>query len=234
MTSRAVKNDTDTQSGKQEQAGKHNKSKIIITQQIIAQVREGRAKSKSHTARRANETQSLGKALVPKPLACQDGEHDGFKRHRNVLCKISNEFIAAIHYFLLGGYTGMCINFASCFTNGVYWYRNKKGKSTLIFQILFGAMFVCLGLLSWHGPISIFVILAKIVSSVSLGINKPRVIRILNLISNPCWLVYNIYMGSIAGIISDTLVIASVLIAVIRLDIIKRERPDAPPSQTEP
>lgn len=141
------------------------------------------------------------------------------KYDRIVFCKISNEFISAIHYFLLGGYTGMLINFASCFTNGVYWYRNKKEKSTLIFQIIFGIMFVVIGALSWHGPISIFVVAAKLISSVSLGINNPRIIRILNLISNPCWLIYNIYMGSIPGIISDMLVISSVLIAVIRLDI---------------
>lgn len=139
-----------------------------------------------------------------------------------VFCKISNEFFAAIHYFLLGGYTGMLINFASCFTNGVYWYRNKKEKSTLIFQIIFGIMFVILGALSWHGPISIFVVIAKLFSSVSLGINNPRIIRILNLISNPCWLIYNIYMGSIPGMIGDSLVISSVIIAVVRLDILKK------------
>lgn len=140
-----------------------------------------------------------------------------------VLCKISNEFFAAIHYFLLGGYTGMLINFASCFTNGVYWYRNKKQKSNLVFQIMFGAMFVVLGALSWHGWISIFVVIAKLISSVALGINNPRIIRILNLISNPCWLVYNIYMGSIAGMVTDTTVISSVIIAVVRLDILKKQ-----------
>ena len=80
-------------------------------------------------------------------------------------------------------------------------------------------MFVIIGALSWHGPISILVVLAKLISSVALGIKNPRVIRILNLISNPCWLAYNIYVGSIAGIITDSLVIISVLIAVIRLDI---------------
>ena len=64
------------------------------------------------------------------------------KYNRIVFCKIFNEFIATIHYFLIGGYTGMVINLASCLTNGVYWYRITKGKSTLIFQILFGALFL--------------------------------------------------------------------------------------------
>jgi hypothetical protein len=146
------------------------------------------------------------------------------KYGRIVFCKIANEFFSAIHYFLLGGYTGMVINFASCATNGVYWYRNKKGKSTLVFQIIFGTMFVLLGALSWHGFISIFVVTAKLLSSVALGINSPRIIRILNLISTPCWLVYNVYMGSIPGVISDVLVISSVVIAVVRLDILKKQK----------
>ena len=140
-----------------------------------------------------------------------------------VMCKIGNEFLSSIHYFLLGGYTGMLANFASCLTNGCYYFRIKKGKSTLPFQIIFGIMFVIIGALSWHGPISIFVILAKLISSVALGIKSPRIIRVLNLISNPCWLVYNIYVCSIAGIITDSLVTLSVLIAVIRLDIFPKK-----------
>ena len=141
-----------------------------------------------------------------------------------VLCKIGNEFLSSVHYLLLGGYTGMLANLASCMTNGCYYFRIKKGKSTLPFQIIFAAMFVAIGALSWHGPISIFVVLAKLISSVALGIKNPRTIRILNLISNPCWLAYNIYMGSIAGILTDSLVIASVVIAVIRLDILQGKK----------
>lgn len=140
-----------------------------------------------------------------------------------VICKIGNEFLSSIHYLLLGGYTGMLANLASCLTNGCYYFRVTKGKSTLPFQIIFACMFVAIGALSWHGPISIFVVLAKLISSVALGIKNPRTIRILNLISNPCWLTYNIYMGSIAGILTDSLVIASVVIAVIRLDILAKK-----------
>ena len=97
----------------------------------------------------------------------------------------------------------MHVNLASCVTNGVYYFRIKNGKSTLPFQIIFAIMFVTIGALSWHGFISIFAVSAKLISSVALGIKNPRTIRILNLISNPCWLVYNIYMGSLAGITTD-------------------------------
>ena len=143
---------------------------------------------------------------------------------RIVFCKITNSFLSVIHYLFLAAYTGALINLASCFSNGVYWYRNTKGKSILPFQILFAIMFVALGLLSWEGYISIFVIMAKLISSVALSIKNPRVIRILNLISNPCWLVYNLYTQSISAVLTDTLVITSVIIAIIRHDILNREK----------
>lgn len=139
-----------------------------------------------------------------------------------VFFKIANEFASGVHYLLLGGTTGMAVNFAACFTNAVYWYRIKKGKSNTVFQILFGIMFVAISLISWHGWISIFVLLAKLLSSISLGINNTRVIRFFNLISTPCWLVYNIYMFSIPGMISDSIVLFSVISAIIRIDILKK------------
>ena len=88
-------------------------------------------------------------------------------------------------------------------------------------------MFVVLGFLSWHGPISLFIIVAKLISSVSLGINNPLIIRLMNLVVYPCWLIYNIYMGSIAGIISDVAIFTSIIIAVIRLDILPQKETQA-------
>ena len=47
---------------------------------------------------------------------------------RIVLCKILNAFLSVIHYIFLGAWTGAVINLASCFANGVYWYRNSSCK----------------------------------------------------------------------------------------------------------
>jgi hypothetical protein len=142
---------------------------------------------------------------------------------RIVLCEIANNILAATHYIFLGGFTGMWISFASAVTNVIYWYRNKKGLSNFYYQIAFGILFVLLALLSWHGFFSIFILLAKLISSVSLGINNPRIIRLLKLISFPCWLIYDISVGSIAGIVGDAMSIASVVIGIVRLDILHKE-----------
>lgn len=141
-----------------------------------------------------------------------------------VVCENINNALCALHYILLGGYTGMCICFASCITNTVYWYRNKKGKSNFVYQIVFGILFVLLSLFSWHSIYSVFILIAKLISSVSLGINNPRIIRRLKLISFPCWLIYDIHIGSLSGIVGDVMSIVSVLIGIIRLDILKEKQ----------
>ena len=145
------------------------------------------------------------------------------KQYKHIaMCKIGNEFLSGVHYLLLGGYTGMVANFVSCLTNGCYYFRVKQGKSTLPFAIAFSVLFVIIGLLSWHGPISIFVILAKLCSSVSLGVKEPKLVRLINLLYNPFWLVYDIYVGSIAGVITDVMIISSTAIAIARLDILPK------------
>ena len=142
------------------------------------------------------------------------------KKYKNIaICKISNQFLAAMHYFLLGGYTGMVTNLVSCITNGCYYFRIKKGKSTLPFVIVFSILFVALGFLSWQGPISIFVILAKLFSTISLGVKEPKMVRLINLLYNPFWLIYDFYVGSIVGCMTDIMIILSTAIAIIRLDL---------------
>ena len=141
--------------------------------------------------------------------------------------KFFNSLVSGLQYLMFGRYTGMATNLTACGTNVVYWLLVRKGKKTFPFQVAFGILFVGIVLLSWDGWISIFVLLAKVISTVSLGINNTKVIRILNLFSTPCWLMYNIFVGSIAGMCSDLLMITSIIIGLIRVDIIGARREKA-------
>ena len=132
--------------------------------------------------------------------------------------RVLSEFVFALQYFLLGAYTGMATNLTSCVTNSIYRERVKRKKSTLGFQIAFAILFAVIGILSWHGPISMLVILAKILSTVANGNSRPKMIRTLNLIINPLWLVYDIVVFSLAGVLSDAFTILSLIIAMSRLD----------------
>ncbi len=135
-----------------------------------------------------------------------------------VWLRVLSEFVFAVQYFLLGATTGMVTNLTSCVTNSVYRERIKRGKKVAGFQIAFGLLFAILGILSWHGYVSLLAIAAKVLSTVANGNANPKTIRIINLIISPLWLVYDIIVFSLAGVLSDAFTLVSIVLAMVRLD----------------
>ena len=108
------------------------------------------------------------------------------KDYRRVIyMTVSAELVFGVQLLLLGAYTGAATNFAACVTNITYSILIKKEKSTLPCQIAFSALFVAIGILTWQGPISLLVIVAKLISTVSYGIKQTKIIRRCKLISMP-------------------------------------------------
>lgn len=167
-----------------------------------------------------NDVFVQGLGLVGMAMSIYGIQHKEYQKV--VFFRILNELIFGFQFLLLGAYTGMATNFAAVLTNTVYSQRIKHKRSTLPFQIIFGIMFVTIGFFTWHGPISVLVICAKLLSTVSFGINNTKVIRIINLIITPMWIVYDIFVFSIGGIIADVVLLISIITAIIRIDILKK------------
>ena len=144
------------------------------------------------------------------------------KKHKNVmLAKTTNEFIFAIQYLMLGAYTGMAMNLISSLRNLIFARQVEKGKSTLSMQILFSVFFTVFGLLTWQGPMSIAVIIAKVVTTVAYGIKNTRVIRVLTLPTGICWMIYNYISHSTAGVLCEAFNLISIITAMIRIELIE-------------
>ena len=162
----------------------------------------------------------LGTACVVIGMQC--------KSYNKVLfAKCSNSFFAGTQYWMFGKYESMLVSYVAILANLVYWNVNKRKKNALPFQILFGFLFVFIVWWQWKDWTSHFVLMAKVLSTVSLGFNNTRTIRILNLISTPCWLAYNLSIPNYAGICSDLLMLTTLIIALIRIDIIGARREKA-------
>lgn len=143
--------------------------------------------------------------------------------HKVLLAKCSNSFFSGMQYLILARYESMYVSFVAIAANVIYWFLNKKKKSTLPFQIGFGLLFVGIVWWQWKDWTSIFVLVAKVLSTVSLGFSNTKIIRILNLISTPCWLAYDLSIRptpNFGGVCSSILMLISLVIALIRIDII--------------
>lgn len=147
-------------------------------------------------------------------------------KHSHALAlKMTEEGAFGIQYFLLGGYTGAVLNLVGIFRNLIFAYlgNRDKQKELKYARMILGALFAVLGLLSWEGYISILIIFAKVLSTLAYGTTNMKKMRIMLSVTCVCWICYNYYIGSVAGVISDGCNFVSVIIGIIRYDIMKKE-----------
>ena len=143
------------------------------------------------------------------------------KKHNSILLfRTINEFIFAVQYFLLGAYTGMIVNLFGCVRNIIFTRQLSKNKKTTFHIILFSIIFVIFGLAVWQGPKSLLIIVAKVLSTLAYGSKNTTIVRSTIFVTSVSWLIYNYFIFSIAGILCESFTLLSLIIGIIRLDIV--------------
>ncbi len=147
------------------------------------------------------------------------------KKYKSILFfRTVNEFIFAIQYFLLGAYTGMAMNVVGCVRNCIFSRQVEKGQKTTGAMVIFSVLFLIFGIISRQGAKSILIIIAKILSTMGYGNTNTTFVRCMILITSTCWLIYNICVMSIAGVLCETFTLISLIAGIIRMDILPRIR----------
>ena len=107
----------------------------------------------------------------------------------------------------------------------------RWGKSRL-WLYLFLALTLAGGIWMWEGPLSLLVIVATLLLTVTLYSDNLAFMRKMFLVVPLLYIAYNIASGSVGGIGNDVFCIISALIAIWRFDIRKKASEEA--SGTEP
>lgn len=147
------------------------------------------------------------------------------KHNKILFFRTMNEFIFAVQYFLLSAYTGMAMNLVGCVRNIIFSKRIEKDKGTKGTIVLFSVLFFIFGIVSWQGVKSVLIIIAKLLSTLAYGNKNTTFVRGTILITSLSWLVYNALVFSIAGVLCETFTLVSIIIGIIRLDIVPKSSP---------
>ena len=149
-----------------------------------------------------------------------------FKKHGTVLVfRTLNEVFFAVQYFLLAAYTGAAASVIGVARNLIFKRRVEKGKETTPYIVVLSLLFLLFGILTWEGPKSILIIVAKVLSTVSYGNKNTTVIRVIGLVTTTSWLVYNWVVFSIAGVLCEAFTLVSLITGILRLDLLPRRKP---------
>ena len=147
------------------------------------------------------------------------------KKHDKILLfKTVNELLFAIQYILLGAYTGTAMNIIGSIRNIISAKLVKKGKRTTAICIFFSVLFLVFTALTWDGYKSLLVVVAKVLSTVAYGNKNPKVVRRIILFTSLCWFAYSIFIGSYSGAINEFLTICSIIVGIIRIEIIPKRK----------
>ena len=122
-----------------------------------------------------------------------------------------------VHFLLLGAHTGALQNSLSILRGIILLFRDRKwakSRFTLAGLII---LFIISGIVTYSGPLGLLPMVAMIVSTLAMWTGDGFKIRVTQLAAtSPCWLIYNISVMSVSGILTESFNIISVIVSFIR------------------
>jgi len=129
-----------------------------------------------------------------------------------------NSILYSIHYFLLGGYTAVVLNVISIF-RGIFFYFDDRDeiKNNYISLIFIMASLTLVSLTTYSSWFDILPIIAVLLYTFSIWQKNIKFYRYAAVVGSICWIIYNIILGSIFGVLSECVLVVVEVIGIINL-----------------
>lgn len=125
--------------------------------------------------------------------------------------------VFCIHYILIGAISGFALNVVVLIRNIIYSQRDRFPMlSSKWIPMLFAVVMGVMGIISWVNWYSVFVVFGLVISSVCMAMKNAQSIRKSVLVTSPMVLIYNVLIGSVGGMIYESMVIISSVIGLIK------------------
>lgn len=133
-------------------------------------------------------------------------------------------FLFSIHYALLGAWTAALVNIISAIRAFVFSLRgNDTWVDNNMTLYAFVVLFLLAGVFTIENIWSVLPVISMIIECFALWTKKTKYMRWLFFSARPPWIIYNVLVGSYAGLITEIFIVLSLTIAIIRFDILKQK-----------
>lgn len=134
-----------------------------------------------------------------------------------LLCMIISNIINLVHYLILGAYSG-CITKVIAIFRDIFIVLKEKNKrlSSVLFLIIFLLIYVGVSIYTFTNILSLFPLLAAIIYIIPTWLGNSKTVKKTALFCYVLWLIYNIYVLSIAGVTANIVSIVSIIIGLKR------------------
>ena len=142
-----------------------------------------------------------------------------FKSNRVLfMFQLTGSLLFSLQFFLLGAASG-CFNLGlnairSALLlkyNDWAWVRRKW------LPLLFCLLYLLIAVFTWTGPLTLLTLIPSLVGTFCFWTNNARTIRLgCMFCASPCWLIYDICVGSWGGAVNEAITIISVVVSIYR------------------
>lgn len=125
-----------------------------------------------------------------------------------------------IHYLILGGYSGAVTKAIAILRDTfIVCKEKKKVLNNILFLVIFILLYLCAMIYTYNGILSIFPLVAALIYLIPTWFGNSKTVKKAALFCYFLWLIYNIFVLSIAGVISNTVSIISIIISLKRGEV---------------
>ena len=137
------------------------------------------------------------------------------KKEKILASMILSNVLNLIHYFLLGAYSGCVTKVMGIARDSfVILKGKKKALSSNIFLLIFILIYLVIGIFTYDNIFSILPLVAAIIYIIPIWNGNEITVKKTAFVCYFLWLIYNIFVFSIAGVISNIISIISTFFAV--------------------
>lgn len=137
-------------------------------------------------------------------------------RGKILLAKLTADALWVVHYLLLDAASGAMINAVNVVREGVFYHKEKRWASHLLWPFAFLALNLFMTALSWQGMISLLPAVGSSLNVFGLWCSDPRRLRLVSLPALTAWMIYSVLVGSVWSLAVNAASVSSILFALIR------------------
>lgn len=146
------------------------------------------------------------------------------KSRKNILIFNFGALIAsALSYIFLSAYSGLAMTIVATIRNIIFIIdekingkREKNSTKDYIILIILYLISIISGILTYNGILSMMSVIATMLYTYSVWQKNTKIYKILGIPVGIIWIVYNIYIFSVFGIILETILAVSAIIGYVK------------------
>ena len=133
-----------------------------------------------------------------------------------ILTQMSAALVFALHYTLLSAPTAIALNLLFALNCVYCYFRDRRGSKEKIGTYVLIVLVIAIGIATWEGWYTGSLVVGLVFNTISIALNDPQKTRKMMLVKTPLCFLYNLMVGSVGGMVYETVVLISSIIGIVR------------------